>query len=295
MKTTISISLGTVLFLASAFASAGDAGAAFLKIPVDARVVGIGEAGAASTSGAASLYYNPAGLSRIEKYNVLFMHNSWIAGMYHEYFAAGFQIDKFGALGLSFNYVGAGKLPRVTIRGDSIGEFSASDWAASAAYAREIGGLRFGFSFKYLSEKNDSFGGSALAGDLGATYDTPVEGLRAGLSLSNLGTKLTLDQESFALPWLLRLGARYDLKMIGFNQEFLFSNAAPVGIGLGAEYRIAQILSLRLGYRTAPTYEGFSGLRAGLGIAVRKFAVDYAFAPYGLIGSAHRFTLSFGL
>ncbi len=287
--------LTLLLFFNAAHAAPGDAGAAFLKIPVDARIVGAGEAGVASAAGAAALYYNPAGLSHIEKYNILFMHNSWIAGMYHEYFAAGFQIKKFGALGLSFNYVGSGKLPRITIRGDTIGEFSASDWALGAGYGRDFGALRIGLGFKYMSEKNDSFGSGAFAADLGATYDAPVKGLRAGLSLCNLGTKITLDQESFSLPWLLRFGLRYEMKSAALNQEFLFSNAAAIGIGLGAEYRIAKVLALRLGYRTGPTYEGFSGLRAGLGIAIRKFAIDYAFAPYGLIGSAHRFTLSFGL
>jgi hypothetical protein len=85
------------------------------------------------------------------------------------------------------------------------------------------------------------------------------------------------------------------LKELSFCQDFLISNSASLGIGLGAEYRIAKVLGLRAGYRTGPSYESLSGLRTGLGILIQTFGLDYAFAPYGKIGASHRIAVTLTL
>ncbi|MCK4673569.1 hypothetical protein KAT67_06260, partial [candidate division WOR-3 bacterium] len=64
MKKLIIILLITIINLL--YAGPGDAGAAFLKIPVDARVCGMGEASVAYIDNASALYYNPAGLGKIK-------------------------------------------------------------------------------------------------------------------------------------------------------------------------------------------------------------------------------------
>jgi len=291
MKSIAVVVLVTAISLL--YAGAGDAGAAFLKIPVDARVVGMGEAAAAYVDDASALYYNPAGLAKIEKIDLLFMHSEWLLGMNHEYFAGAFAIEKIGTFGLSFNYWGAGTMPGVTIRGDTTYEFSMYDWTANLGYARDFGKLDLGFGFKFLSEKNESLSTWAVALDFGGMYDLPIKGLQAGISLSNIGTSLKLDQDSYALPILLRFGWRYNFMNLGFAQDLIISNADDLGVALGAEYWIAEMMALRLGYRNGSDVDGLSGLRAGLGIALKGFGLDYGFAPYGKLGLTHRFSLSF--
>jgi hypothetical protein len=56
---------------------------------------------------------------------------------------------------------------------------------------------------------------------------------------------------------------------------------------------VGDILALRLGYRSGSDTRGLQGLRAGLGVAYRWFGIDYALAPYGLLGMTHRVSLSF--
>ncbi len=274
-------------------AGAGDAGAAFLKVPVDARVVGMGEAAAAYVDDASALYYNPAGLAKIEKIDLLFMHSEWLLGMNHEYFAGAFVFENIGTFGLSFNYWGSGTMAGVTIRGDTTYEFSMYDWTANLGYARDFGKLDIGFGFKFLSEKNESLSTWAVALDFGGMYDLPIKGLRAGVSLSNIGTSLKLDQDSYSLPILVRFGWRYNLMNLGFAQDFIISNADNLGVAVGAEYWVAEIMALRLGYRNGSDVDGISGLRAGLGIVLKGFGLDYGFAPYGRLGLTHRFSLSF--
>ena len=271
------------------------AGAAFLKIPVDARVCGIGEAAAAYIDNASALYYNPAGLANIESFNLLFMHNEWLLDMNHEYVAVGFGSNGIGTFGLSFNYWGSGEIQGITIRGDTVPGyyFSASDWCLNFGYGKAFGKSAFGLGFKFIGEKNESLSTSAYAGDIGGMFELPITGLKTGFSLTNFGSKLKLDQESFSLPISVRLGWSYDLRVFGLSQDFIFSNTEKFGIALGAEYRVKEILSLRLGYRTSSDTEGFSNLRAGLGVFFKGFGFDYAFAPYGKLGLTHRFSISF--
>ncbi|MFB0510162.1 MAG: PorV/PorQ family protein [bacterium] len=268
-------------------------GVAFLKIPVDARVCGIGEAAVAYIDNASALYYNPAGLAYIESFDLLFMHNDWLLDMSHEYVAAGFGSKNIGTFGLSFNYWGSGEIQGITIRGDTIPGylFSASSWSLNFGYGKTFGKFAFGLGFKFIGEKNESLSTSAYAGDIGGMYDLPISGLKIGSSVSNLGTNLKLDQETYSLPILGRLGWRYDYKFIGVTQDFIFSE--NFGVAIGAEYRIREILALRLGYRTGSNTEGFSNLRAGLGVSFKGFGIDYAFAPYGKLGMTHRISISF--
>ncbi len=287
-----------VIFLATApsflHAGAGDAGAAFLKIPVDARIVGMGEASVSFVDNAAAMFYNPAGLGKIKSLDITFMHNSWLLGMNHEYFSSAFAVQKIGTFGVAFNYWGSGAIPIITIRGDSTGEtFSASDWTISLGYGMELGDLSIGGSFKYLRESNEEFGASSMSADFGAGYDLPIKGLKAGMSATNLGSGFSLDQEQFALPMMFRLGWRYDMQNLGFAHDFIISNADPVGIALGLEYRVAEILALRAGYRTGSGVQGLAGLRSGIGVGIKGFGINYAVAPYGKIGIAHRISLSY--
>lgn len=268
-------------------------GAAFLKIPVDAKICGIGEAAAAYVDNASALFYNPAGLANIKSFNLLFMHNEWLLDMNHEYVAAGFGAENIGTFGLSFNYWGSGEMQGITIRGDTIPGylFSASSWSLNFGYGKAFGKFAFGLGFKFIGETNESLSTSAYAGDIGGMYDLPISGLMIGGSVSNLGTNLKLDQETYSLPILGRLGWRYDYKFIGITQDFIFSE--NFGVAIGAEYRIRDIMALRLGYRTGSNTEGFSNLRAGLGVFLKGFGFDYALAPYGKLGMTHRISISF--
>lgn len=292
-KQAIMILLTTLLCLT--YAGPGDAGVALLKIPVDARVIGMGEAGAAYVENASALYYNPANLGRIKGIDFLLMHNAWLLGMSHEYLGFAFKLKEIGTLGLSFNYWSSGSIQGITIRGDTIPGyyFSAADWILNFGYGKDLNDFAFGLGFKFISEKNESLSTSAIGFDLGTSYKSPVKGLKFGLSLSNLGTKIKLDQESFPLPLICRIGWNYTIKNLGIVQDLIVSNADKLGVGVGIEYWVAEIMALRLGYKNGSDYDGFSGLRAGFGVSLKNFGLDYGISPYGKLGISHRISLCF--
>ena len=286
----------TILTLAVSWAVLQAAtGVAFLKIPVDARVCAIGEAAATHSDNISAIFYNPAGLAGLRSFGAVVSHNEWLLGMNQEYAAAGFGNEELGTFGLSFNYWGSGDIQWVNFRGETIPGyyFSASDWCLNLGYGRRFGPVSVGAGFKYLAERNESLATHAFGLDAGAIYETPLTGLKAGLSVTNFGTKAKLDVEEYSLPLQGRIGWRFDWQNLGVAQDFIISETEKPGIAAGAEYRFFDMVALRAGYRTGSSTEGLSGLRAGLGVNYGGFSVDYAFAPYGELGMTHRISLSY--
>jgi hypothetical protein len=301
----------TVLLLFLPVLVVAGTGAAFLKIPVGPRVCGMGEAAVAYVDDASALFYNPAGLANAPTYSALLSHNQWFLDMNHEYVAGAYGTEELGRFGLALDYWGSGGIQGINIRGETIPGYivSAADWSLALGYGRSISDFAVGLGFKFVHEQMESLSTSAVAFDAGAMYKTPLEGLKAGVSVTNLGTQGKLYEESYGLPWQARLGARYDYSIIGVAADvILFGEglgtrselsdnsvmSPPVGIAAGVECRPVELLAIRLGYRTGSDYDGFSGLRAGLGLSWHGIGVDYAFAPYGRLGASHRLAISYG-
>ncbi len=57
---------------------------------------------------------------------------------------------------------------------------------------------------------------------------------------------------------------------------------------LGAEWWIGNILASRAGYKATQTMATMTG---GIGLKFEKTTLDYAYIPYGEIGSTHRISL----
>jgi len=274
-------------------------GVAPLKIAVGTRVCGTGEAAVAYIDDASALFYNPAGLANVPTFDILPAHNQWLLDMNHEYVAGAFGYEELGVFGLAFDYWGSGSIQGVNTRGESIPGyvFSAADWSLNLGYGKNISDFSFGLGGKFIHQQHESLSTSAWAFDAGAMYKTPLEGLKAGLSVVNIGTKAKLYKESYSLPLQARLGWRYDHDFagvgLGITQDFIVSETEKPGIAAGAECRPVDVVALRLGYRTGSDVDGFSGLRAGLGVSWQGIGVDYAFAPYGKLGASHRISISY--
>jgi hypothetical protein len=284
-----------LLFLVAPVLVLASIGASFLKIPVGPRVCGMGEAAVAYIDDASALYYNPAGLANVRTFDVLLAHNQGFLDMNQEYEAGVYGNEALGKFGLAFDYWGSGDIQGVNIRGESIPGYivSAADWSLNLGYGRSFSDLSFGLGAKFIHQQHESLSTSAVAFDAGAMYKTPLEGLKAGLAVANIGTKAKLYKDEYSLPMQARLGWRYDYSIVGVTQDFIVSESEKPGIAAGAECRPVDIVALRLGYRTGSDVDGFSGLRAGLGISWQGIGVDYAFAPYGKLGASHRISISY--
>ncbi len=311
--------LRSPLSAAKIYPSAGTTSAAFLKIGVGARAVGMAGAYTALSDDAYAVYWNPAGLAQPVGKSLVFTHNEYFEGLNQEYFGFTLPGEKIGflrrsilengnlGLGLNYFYTPKDLERRSGLNEASVaispveGKFSAYDLAFSAAYGFNYSrDLRLGGAVKLIRQSIDTESGNTAALDLGALYDFPWldRQFTAGFSVQNLGPGVKFNSKRFDLPLIFRAGLSHRM----YEKGLLVSLdlAKPVdnypSIALGLEHPLSNKLALRAGYRYRQhgnELGTLSGLAAGLGFAYEQFSFDYAFSPFGDLGASHRISLAF--
>jgi len=180
------------------------------------------------------------------------------------------------------------------------GSFDASNLAVSLSIGHElfISRVRIpvGITAKYIREQLDTENNPGFAFDLGFRYlyEGSIGNVAVGLVLQNMGYASKMKNISDALPFTSRLGTSYLLP----NKKFMIAMDVDMpidgvtNVSIGAEYTPTEFLFARAGYMFGKP-ELLAGLRAGLGIKLNSFQIDYAFCPYATLGIAHRVSASY--
>lgn len=304
---------------------AGTTGASFLTIGTSARGESLAGAYIAAVEDVDAAGGNPAGLSRVKKASVGLTHLEWFEGIRYEYLSYADRYASIGSIGIGLGYFHFGDIPKTleTASGDydpvnSGGSYGASDLALTLALAGHLGipEHRVGAAVKIIQETIDVNSSFSLALDLGDQWlisEMPwyqkslTESLwtrlipgTVGLAVRNLGTPVKFIRQSDSLPILAGLGVEYSLwgKNIFLNlegdyhpAEARFSTHAGVeGLIHGAE---ALDFALRAGYQTGAADGSGPGISLGAGMVFSNWTLDYAFVPYGDLGTTHRISLKF--
>lgn len=293
----------TVLALLSPAALAADAGSqvfasAAQAAPLygrlgSARQAALGGAFSTVADGGEALFGNPAGLADADSLSVALHHEAWLADINEETGAVAGRLGPGLGLGGYAHVTDYGSFDVRDDSGQRVGGSSARDLACGLAAGLATGGLRGGVGLRLVKQElmgEDSLG---LALDCGLLWRR--EGLSVGVAAVNVGTALDGNQGAESLR--VGLGRRWDLDgmavtpALGLEWEPQSMARAQAGLELGLE----QGLRLRAGYeqRFADSMiDGVQGLTLGFGVQVLGLGLDYAFLPYGDLGAAHRFTLS---
>jgi len=278
--------------------NAGTSGAQLLKISVGAKAVSMGESYVAAADDVYAVYWNPAGLTQVETNQIGFMHNEWFEDIRHEFLGYVQPAGNLGTLAASVSYVSMGELERTDETGKEIGEpFHPYDILLGVSLGRQLNeNISVGINAKFLQENIDDEKAQAFAVDVGGLYFVSNSSLVLGVNVQHLGTKIKFIEESFSLPLNVKFGAAY--RLIDGALSLAVDVNRPVdgytNMGLGAEYKIMSVMNLRAGYRYTVGGNPLgtaSGLRAGVGVEIGDYKIDYAFVPYGELGQAHRFSL----
>lgn len=138
--------------------------------------------------------------------------------------------------------------------------------------------LKAGIRGRYIySSLARSATATAFGGDVYCVYDSRI--LTASLELCNLGTAINYGYGSYAQPSLVRAGATVrplNGLLLAADADYLFTGALMAGIG--AEYTILDVVSLRAGYHYGDAAKAIpSYATTGAGVTFKGVTLDAVF------------------
>lgn len=297
--------LASSLSFAQEVSKVGTTSAVFLGIDVGARAVGRGGAFVASAEDVTGLYWNPAGIARIDGMQVAFSHSQWIADVNFNFVGIAAPLQNLGTIGVNATFVTMDDIERTTILQPmgTGGTFSAGSYAIGLTFARELTDrFSIGMTAKYITENIYNSSARGFAIDIGTLFTTRVPGLKIGMNISNYGTKMqmsgrdlltqtdidptiegnnyninaNLATDAYDLPLLFRVGISYDLLngneknslVIGIDANT--PNDDVQSINLGGEYLTNLStdfqVAVRGGYKSLGAEDSQEGLAVGGGV-----------------------------
>lgn len=308
----------------------GTTSAPFLKVEPGARAVGMGGAFVAVANDATAIFWNPAGIARLTKTEIILIHTQWLAGTSFDFVGFILPLGTFGTLGVSITSLSMGEMKvRTVFYPEGTGEkYGAGDVAIGLSYARNLTDrFSIGFNGKYIQQHIWHMSSSAFAVDIGTLFTTQFNGMKIGMSISNFGTNMQLDgkdtminydpdpvkygnndripahmqTDKFSLPLLFRVGVAMDILKGKRNRMTLAIDAVhpndnTENLNLGVEHVFNNMIFLRIGYKNLFTKDGEEGLTAGAGMKYRligntSLKIDFSYQDFGRLNNVHRFSM----
>jgi hypothetical protein len=289
-------------------------GMKFLSFSPDARAAALGGAITSKTGGASSLFYNPAGMARVEGLNMVFGQTQWIADISYNAFSVATEV-KSGVLGVSMMSVDYGEL-QGTVRSSGADGYSDTEIFKPSALVLGLGyalaptdrfsvGMHVKIASEDLGNAHITWGDTVSAAtvedlkinttafDFGLMYQMDWKNLAIAMSARNFSESLKYAEEQFEIPLTFRMGVSADMAK---NLSISVVNERPrdyfTTYRVGAEYSLMDMLHIRAGYVT-PSDE--AGINLGVGLTLGGLGVDVSYTDFGVFDSVMRFGVQYTL
>ena len=294
----------------------------WLKIESGVRGIGMGGSQVASGRGLSGAYYNPASITFIDGSEAYFSKSDYLAGITHNTLGYGTRLTPTDYFGLHLFYLDSGDMEVTTVPSpNGTGEFfNVLDISLRLIYGKQLTDrLRIGGSIKYIREQIYTTYMQSFVFDLGSNFNTGINGIILGMSVSNFGPDVQFQGEGlhvevdpaedisgfqskitkkFSVPLIFRLGIQKDL-FVGGDEE----NASHLTVsvdainpidytvygGVGVEYSWRDMAFIRGGTHL---FHDTAGLSLGGGVKWQIISMDYAYVNYGILEETHQFGIS---
>ncbi|MCP4411929.1 MAG: UPF0164 family protein [Gammaproteobacteria bacterium] len=215
----------------------GSSAASELLIPMGARSIGMGGANIANVSNSEAIYWNPAGLAKLEGAEASFTYMTYFADMNVSYATLGYTLEDLGTFGLSLQALDIGSIEVTTFENpEGTGDVITPDYITfSATFAKLLTDrIMFGVNTKLISERIGNMSASAVAWDFGLQYRSDIN-IDFGITLKNIGSSMQFDGTGiefdsgipFANPNATTRKTKLDMA----------SNELPTSLNIGLAYR----------------------------------------------------------
>jgi hypothetical protein len=307
--TALLIVAATLMCASGAFAAGkGTSGAQFLRIDAGARGAAMSGAISPIVDDATAIYYNPAGLSRMEQREVELAYNAYFKDTSSQFAGYAHPTESHGTFGIGVSMFGVRDIQRRSAdTGDTDSAqstFNTQDLAVSLGWANKMalgnGRLHYGGALKYVSSNLDVKTARTGAVDMGAAWDMRENGgLTVSFAVLNLGGKLKFQSESDPLPLNVKPGVAYRMNFQRMGKLTLAMDAnmyvhdGAGSVQPGVEWSPVPMFSLRGGYQIGRDTGAGSGVSVGAGFNLMRLKLDYAFVPFGDLGDTHRISLGY--
>ena len=294
----------------------------WLKIESGVRGIGMGGSQVASGRGLSGAYYNPASITFIDGSEAYFSKSDYLAGITHNTLGYGTQLTPTDYFGLHLFYLDSGDMEVTTVPSpNGTGEFfNVLDISLRLIYGKQLTDrLRIGGSIKYIREQIYTTYMQSFVFDLGSNFNTGINGIILGMSVSNFGPDVQFQGEGlhvevdpaedisgfqskitkkFSVPLIFRLGIQKDLFGEGDEENASHLTVSVDAInpidytvygGVGFEYSWRDMAFIRGGTHL---FHDTAGLSLGGGVKWQIISLDYAYVNYGILEETHQFGIS---
>ena len=306
----------------------GTTAADFLRMPVGARASAM-SAYASTVNDASSMVLNPAGLADLSSGEVMVEATDLYLDFTHSYLGVALPTKK-GVAGVHVLAMNYGEFEETTaeaggLTGRKFNAFSVSFGASYAQYL--IPEFTIGGTVKVVYEKIANSSASSVAFDIGTMYETPFDGIRFGVSVTNFGPKMRmsgndliipsdpdqsqegnyepdakLDTDSFDLPLMLKVGLAWDAVQsdnlratVAVDGNSPTNNVQSLSVG-GEIALLNEQVFIRGGIPYLGQDDATEKFNAGMGVKYRLnenlgVAFNYTYHGYRYLGDVNKISI----
>jgi hypothetical protein len=303
----------------------GTSGAQFLNIPVGARATALGGAVVGMSDDASSVFWNPAGLAKVDKNSVQFSYMRWFDMFDFNSATAAFYQEGIGTVAVSAIIFSMDKQEITTeSQPNGTGRFyDAKDIAIGITFSRFLTDrFSVGVTGKYIQQRIWNETANGFAFDVGTQYRLDFQNLTIAMKMSNFGSDMQFDGEdlnviydknssiplnrltparlvtdTYPLPLSFQVGIAMDIYTSDFVRakgeiDAVHPNDNKEHLLFGAEISFFDRLYLRGGYKQNYDDESYTfGAGTNIPLGDMKVVFDYSYSVFDILSSVNRISV----